>query len=136
VILYLDTNQSQTNRIFNKIWEYKGAGSFFLTCFLCLPPPSRFRHHTNYIPKSGHHSSLTLTLTLFLIYSYLLPWHHHVIRSSFAFLQPCSSTGSLQNCFTKYLIPISAQYTCSLVWFIGASRLFGQLIYFFLRVLP
>jgi hypothetical protein len=45
-----------------KFWEYKGARPFFVTC---LPSSSRFRHHTNYIPISGHHSFSLDSLSLF-----------------------------------------------------------------------
>ena len=49
-----------------------------MTCFLCLRSTSRFSHHKNYIPISGHHS-FSLTHTHFLIYSKLL--HRTIIMS-------------------------------------------------------
>ena len=60
-----------------KIWGYKRCRSFFVTCFFCLPSPSRYHHHTNYIPIFGHH---LLTHSHILFYYTLSPSSCHLSR--------------------------------------------------------
>ena len=60
-----------------KIWGYKRCRAFFVTCFFCLPSPSRYHHHTNYIPIFGHH---LLTHSHILFYYTLSPSSCHLSR--------------------------------------------------------